>query len=148
MDTTTIIASSDDSSSFFPTNTPRDFISLFGKPIEFNSPHKVGLKQVILELKNIVNPNLKSIVVDIFLSSISGTILNGAESTLLKRAILHSRQNSHIFFGAWDFPDLVFLRPDYLDRLEVSIRPVILPNESVLDLKSSQITLQVVKSKV
>jgi hypothetical protein len=144
MDRTIIVASSDDSTSFFPSNTPHDFISLFSKPIELNSPHKVGLSQVILEFNKVVKS--RTLVVDIFLANISGTILNGAESCLLKRAILFSRANTRVCTAIWDSPDLIFFRPDYLDRLEVSIRPVILSNDSVLDLKSAQITLQVVKT--
>jgi hypothetical protein len=122
-DRLTVITSSDDFKSFFPFNSQDHFIYLFDKAIDLPGEWTVELSQIFIELENAIQSD-DPIIVDVFLTQVSGVILRGHESRLLGRVVFTPGQGAKIVTCDISEPTRVCLRLPQIDRLEFFIKPV------------------------
>jgi hypothetical protein len=119
----TVITSSDDFKAFFPNNSQDHFIYLFNKAIDLPGEWTAELNQIYIELENPTQTD-EPIIVDVFLTQVSGVILRGHESRLLSRVIFFPQNGANILSCDIPEPTIVCLRLPQIDRLEFFIKPV------------------------
>jgi len=117
-----IVVSSNDSLDHFSSNSQERFVSFIDPPIELNGEQcYIGLRDILLEL---TEPRVEGrhIVFDVHLIQANGTIVNGRESTLLRRVVI--KDNSASLYQDFGVPQFIPLKTGNIDHLEIEIKPV------------------------
>lgn len=126
-----IVLSSKDSLIFFPNNTPTQFTCVLSSPIHLEGRWSIGLKDVRVGVKAIrTHLSLINCLFDVHLSQVSGTICDGEESTLLRRVYSQGTHRDDAVRQSYDNCQMIPVRVQTLDRLDVVIKPVMMEGHS------------------
>lgn len=119
-----LAVSSADSLQYFPNNNPTHFTTLLNVPLELAGDWSIALREIVLQLSNGSRPLSTPILFDVFVTDASGAVLSGMESTLVSRVCAQTRKGKRTVSVRFESCDFVPLRTHYLDRVEVTIKPV------------------------
>ena len=121
MKETHVVVSSSDSQSYFPANTPSNFISQLSSPILLEGKCLAGLKDVFIKCEGVSKGGF--LIFDIFLAQASGTLLHGTESSLLKR-VIHWMRGDKLVYCKVNNPEMTSLKPGQLSQISLYFKPV------------------------
>lgn len=117
--------SSGDSLPYFPGNNATRFTTLLSVPLELSGVWYISLRDVVIHLTREASKALAGhILFDVFVSEASGAILRGAESSLVCRVCAPVKRGRTLVAMSRESYDRVPIRAQYLDRVEVVIKPV------------------------
>lgn len=119
-----INVTSHDSRQYFPLNDHQHFVCLVDPPLRIGNC-SVALQEILVTLDELpLTTKSAHAVFDVFLNQVNGSLLNGRETSLLRRVVIRAGAKSlHKYYGAAGH--FIPFNSSDLDKLEFFIRPVV-----------------------
>ena len=135
-----LVLSSKDSTQYFPQNSSEHFTSLLNVPLDLSARWSMGLRQIICHLET--PPSRKELLLfDVYLSQVSGCILNGSESMLLRRVFAWVKKGEKSIAVHFESCDMMPIKTPYIDKIELILIPVLPQNFSFDNSRATHATL-------
>ena len=141
-----VIVSSADSPNYLPSNTPNSFSSVIVPPIQLDGDWVIGLSEIFIEFESLENTEVTGsgghVIFDVYLSQVTGSVLGGCESNLLRRVIAFTaNKRCKSVYANFENYYMLPLRSSSLNKLDFFIKQVKPENSSLAVNSHTRATL-------